>query len=229
MKKLFLTFLITLLMCFPVLASNTSMFIWVPSGHVVADRVRTYHGPLYINWQMLPIVVYSLKPQSLYLGNSPLKNKQKSIEVVTRDAQIVNCHLKVEFYFEEEGLPGFHSRVGEHYKERILTPTARASIRRVAGQLSIQDLFFANHDLIQKWDYANSPQRKKNLQASRLNVEQALLNEMRTGMKDYNIKVDKVSITLVEFSPVFIKKLDQKFEALCEAERIQKILEKEKQ
>ncbi len=130
-----------------------------------------------------------------------------AIETLTKDGQIVKMDLSVRFHIDPTRLPNLHREIGPDYINKVVRPEVRNQIRLAVSAYPVTEVYTEKRSEIQNQTQSNI---KKKFQASYLILDEILIRNIR-------------------FSPEFEKAIEQKQIAQQEAQRMQYVLEKERQ
>lgn len=157
-------------------------------------------------------VRYDVKTQTYNVGTSDADAgavgiTEPAIEARTADGQTVQMELSVRFRPNEEELWKLHREVGPNYAYKIIVPEIRSVIRTVVAQYNVMDVY----------------------SGKRTEIQQRLDEGLRTTFDRYYIELQEVLIRNTRFSDEFQKAIEAKQVALQEAQRMEYVLQKEKQ
>ena len=130
-----------------------------------------------------------------------------AIETLTKDGQIVKMDLSVRFHIDPTRLPNLHREIGPDYINKVVRPEIRNQIRLAVSAYPVTEVYTEKRSEIQNQTQNNL---KKKFQTSYLILDEILIRNIR-------------------FSPEFEKAIEQKQIAQQEAQRMQYVLEKERQ
>lgn len=152
---------------------------------------------------------YDVKTQTYSLGSSDndASHGDSAIEALTGDGQKVNVELSVRFQPQGENLWKLHKEVGNNYLNKIVIPEIRSVVRTVIAEYNVMDV------------YSNK----------RREIQEKIQAELTKTFGNYYIHLNEVLIRNIRFSDEFQKAIEAKQVALQEAQRMQYVLQKEKQ
>jgi regulator of protease activity HflC (stomatin/prohibitin superfamily) len=130
-----------------------------------------------------------------------------AIETLTKDGQIVKMDLSVRFHIDPTRLANLHREIGPDYINKVVRPEIRNQIRSSVSAYPVTEVYTEKRQEIQNQTQENL---KKKFRASYLILDEVLIRNIR-------------------FSPEFEKAIEQKQIAQQEAQRMQYVLEKERQ
>jgi prohibitin 2 len=130
-----------------------------------------------------------------------------AIETLTKDGQIVKMDLSVRFHIDPTRVTNLHREIGPDYINKVVRPEIRNQIRSSVSAYPVTEVYTEKRSEIQN-------QTQENLK--------------RKFSTSYLI-LDEVLIRNIRFSPEFEKAIEQKQIAQQEAQRMQYVLDKERQ
>lgn len=156
---------------------------------------------------------YDVKTQNYNLGTNDTQNNiggdnnENAIEARTSDGQTVSVELSVQFHPKADQLPDLHKKIGRDYVEKIIVPAIRSEVRAVIGKYSVESVY------------------SKDRQEIETKIEENL-----KGIFERNyIVMQDVLIRNTRFSEEYQKAIEAKQVALQESERMQYVLQKQRQ
>ena len=156
-------------------------------------------------------IYYDVKTQTYNIGtaetNQGSSSGEGAIEARTADGQTVQIELSVLYQPEEKELNLLHKEVGQNYASKIITPAIRSVVRAEIGQYNVESVYSTN----------------------RLEIQAKMEEALSNNFKKYYIRLNKVLIRNTVFSPEYQKAIEAKQVALQEAQRMQYVLQKERQ
>lgn len=153
---------------------------------------------------------YDVKTQTYNVGtsdNAGGTGSEGPIEARTADGQTVQVELSVRFQPEEAELWKLHKEVGQSYEAKIILPEIRGVVRTIVAQYSVMDVY----------------------SVKRLELQKRMEDALRKTFERYYIRLNDVVIRNTRFSEDFQKAIEAKQVALQEAQRMEYVLQKEKQ
>lgn len=130
-----------------------------------------------------------------------------AIETLTKDGQIVKMDLSVRFHIDPTRVTNLHREIGPDYINKVVRPEIRNQIRLAVSAYPVTEVYTEKRSEIQN-------QTQENLKR-KFNTSYLIL--------------DEVLIRNIRFSPEFEKAIEQKQIAQQEAQRMQYVLDKERQ
>ncbi len=130
-----------------------------------------------------------------------------AIETLTKDGQLVKMDLSVRFHIDPTRLADLHREIGPDYTNKVVRPEIRNQIRAAVSAYPVTEVYTEKRSEIQNQTQENL---KRKFKASYLILDEVLIRNIR-------------------FSPEFEKAIEQKQIAQQEAQRMQYVLEKERQ
>jgi prohibitin 2 len=130
-----------------------------------------------------------------------------AIETLTKDGQIVKMDLSVRFHIDPTRVTNLHREIGPDYINKVVRPEIRNQIRLAVSAYPVTEVYTEKRSEIQNQTQENL---KRKFSASYLILDEVLIRNIR-------------------FSPEFEKAIEQKQIAQQEAQRMQYVLDKERQ
>jgi prohibitin 2 len=130
-----------------------------------------------------------------------------AIETLTKDGQIVKMDLSVRFHIDPTRVTNLHREIGPDYINKVVRPEIRNQIRSSVSAYPVTEVYTEKRTEIQNQTQENL---KRKFSASYLILDEVLIRNIR-------------------FSPEFEKAIEQKQIAQQEAQRMQYVLDKERQ
>jgi len=128
------------------------------------------------------------------------------IEVRAADGAIVWFDITVLYSLKPVEAPSIYKNLGLDYVEKIVRPVIRSSIRGVAANYTVTEIYSTKRDEIQS----------------------TLFNNMKTELESRGLIVEDVLLRRVNLSQTLSDSIEQKLTAQQEAEKYDFILDKEK-
>lgn len=116
-----------------------SIFISIDAGHAGVRWSRftgTVHGRLYGEG-----VAVIFPWDRMYVYPVRLQSRTDSLAMLTRDGLTVNLVVTTRYTPNVRYLPLLHSSVGPDYRDKIVIPEVVASVRRVIGNLTPEEIY----------------------------------------------------------------------------------------
>lgn len=130
-----------------------------------------------------------------------------AIETLTKDGQIVKMDLSVRFHINQTRVTNLHREIGPDYINKVVRPEIRNQIRLAVSAYPVTEVYTEKRSEIQNQTQENL---KRKFSASYLILDEVLIRNIR-------------------FSPEFEKAIEQKQIAQQDAQRMQYVLDKERQ
>lgn len=130
-----------------------------------------------------------------------------AIETLTKDGQMVKMDLSVRFHIDPTRVTNLHREIGPDYINKVVRPEIRNQIRLAVSAYPVTEVYTEKRSEIQNQTQENL---KKKFSQSYLILDEVLIRNIR-------------------FSPEFEKAIEQKQIAQQEAQRMQYVLDKERQ
>jgi len=127
-------------------------------------------------------------------------------ETGSKDLQNVNVTLRVLYRPNKKKLPYIYKRLGEDYREKVFNSVGNEVLKAVVAQYDARELI-------------------TNRETVSLEIRQRLVSRSDT----FGIKLDDVSITHLNFSPEYVRAIEQKQVAQQLAERAKFVVLKSEQ
>ncbi len=156
---------------------------------------------------------YDVKTQTYNLGTNDTQNNNRgdnnetSIEARTSDGQTVHVELSVQFHPKPDQLPDLHKKIGQNYVTKIIVPAIRSEVRAVIGKYTVESVYSEN----------------------RQEIEDKIQTNLRSIFDKNYIVLQDVLIRNTRFSEEYQRAIEAKQVALQEAERMQYVLQKQRQ
>ena len=201
-----------------VLILLASSIVVVPVGNrLVAYNYLTkgFSKPLKEGFGfVLPMIyekyVYDIRTQ-VYTMSGVIQEgdlaRADAIEVLSSDGLKMDLDITVQFRLQEDEVNRMHQEIGPNYVDKIIRPTVREAIRNE----------FAQHEATA----AYSTKREE--------IEMKLTGRMEQALGKYYIDLEEVQIRNIELPPTVVAAIEEKKAAQQEAERMQYVLDKERQ
>jgi regulator of protease activity HflC (stomatin/prohibitin superfamily) len=183
---------------------------------VVYNRVtKGFRTPLTPGYGLvLPVInerfIYDVRTQVYTMSSVPQEGdiqRVDAIQVLSEDGLKMDLDITVQYHLDPEGLNELHSAVGRSYVDKIIRPTVREAIRNE----------FAKHEATA----AYSTEREV--------IKENLYAYLEAALVDYNMVLEDVLLRNIALPPTVVAAIEDKKAAQQEAERMQYVLEKERQ
>jgi prohibitin 2 len=192
----------------------------VPAGEraVIFDNIRGVlpemrnEGITFVVPFVQKAIRYDVKTQTYSLGGSDSDNMGAStadsaIEALTADGQKVSVELSVRFLPKDSDLPKLHQQVGVDYVNKIVVPEIRSVVRTIVAEYNVMDVY----------------------STKRRDIQIKMEKELRNTFENYYLQLNEVLIRNIRFSDEFQKAIEAKQVALQDAQRMEYVLQKERQ
>ena len=130
-----------------------------------------------------------------------------AITTLTKDGQMVTMDLSIRFHIDQTRVTNLHREIGPDYINKVIRPEIRNQIRLAVSAYPVTEVYTEKRSEIQNQTQENL---KRKFSASYLILDEVLIRNIR-------------------FSPEFEKAIEQKQIAQQEAQRMQYVLDKERQ
>ena len=204
-----------------VLVVVSSSVVIVPAGERavvfdnfqgVLDKTRNEGMTFVVPFVQQP-TYYDVKTQTYNLGTNDTQNNlggdnnENAIEARTSDGQTVHVELSVQFHPKADTLPELHKTIGRDYVGKIIVPAIRSEVRAVIGKYTVESVYSEN----------------------RQEIENKIEENLKSIFDRNHIVLQDVLIRNTRFSEEYQKVIEAKQVALQEAERMQYVLQKQRQ
>ncbi|HSE40343.1 MAG TPA: prohibitin family protein [Acidobacteriota bacterium] len=155
-------------------------------------------------------VMYDTRVQTYTMAATFAEGEPKgddAIETLTKDGQIVKMDLSVRFHIDPTRLTNLHREIGPDYINKVVRPEIRNQIRLAVSAYPVTEVYTEKRQEIQ---FQTQDNLKRKFRASYLILDEVLIRNIR-------------------FSTEFEKAIEQKQIAQQEAQRMQYVLDKERQ
>ena len=199
----------------------SSSVVIVPAGEraVIFDNFRGVlsqtrnEGMTFVMPFVQRPIYYDVKTQTYNVGTTDSQNNlrgdnnEPSIEARTSDGQTVHVELSVLYQPDTPTLPELHQKIGQNYVTKIIVPAIRSEVRAVIGKYTVESVYSEN----------------------RQEIESKIESGLGKIFKQNYILLKDVLIRNTRFSEEYQKAIEAKQVALQDAERMQYVLQKQKQ
>jgi prohibitin 2 len=197
-----------------------SSIVVVPVGErlVVFNRfTKSFSEPLNAGYGLvLPGIFerefYSIKTQEYTMSGIVEEGqvaRSDSIQVLSSDGLKMDLDITVLYHLDPKGLNVLHASVGVDYENIIIRPTLREAIRNEFAQYEATEAYSTSREV----------------------VAEQLAERLREALGQYNVILDERGVKLrnIALPPTVVAAIEEKKAAQQEAERMQYVLEKERQ
>jgi regulator of protease activity HflC (stomatin/prohibitin superfamily) len=179
-------------------------------NQVSGDLSTRYPGTNILIPGLQKEVMYDTRVQTYTMAATFAEGEPKgddAIETLTKDGQIVKMDLSVRFHIDPTRLPNLHREIGPDYINKVVRPEIRNQIRLAVSAYPVTEVYTEKRQEIQ---FQTQDNLKRKFRASYLILDEVLIRNIR-------------------FSTEFEKAIEQKQIAQQEAQRMQYVLDKERQ
>jgi prohibitin 2 len=179
-------------------------------NQVNGGLTQKYPGTNFLIPGVQKAITYDTRVQTYTMAATYAEGEKKgddAIETLTKDGQMVTMDLSVRFHIDQTRVTNLHREIGPDYINKIVRPEIRNQIRLAVSGYPVTEVYTEKRSEIQN-------QTQENLK--------------RKFSLSYLI-LDEVLIRNIRFSPEFEKAIEQKQIAQQEAQRMQYVLDKERQ
>jgi regulator of protease activity HflC (stomatin/prohibitin superfamily) len=179
-------------------------------NQVSGDLSTRYPGTNILIPGLQKEVMYDTRAQTYTMAATYAEGEPKgddAIETLTKDGQIVKMDLSVRFHIDPTRLTNLHREIGPDYINKVVRPEIRNQIRLAVSAYPVTEVYTEKRQEIQFQTQDN----------------------IRRKFKASYLILDEVLIRNIRFSTEFEKAIEQKQIAQQEAQRMQYVLDKERQ
>ena len=154
--------------------------------------------------------LYDARVQTFTMSESYGEGEAKgdeALEGLTKDGQVVKLDVSVRFHIDKPRLAELHQTVGIGYVDKVVRPHVRNVIRLAVSAYPVTEVYTEK----------------------RIEIQNTSMRELEPRLKTNFLVLDEVLIRRVTFSVEFQKAIEQKQIAQQEAQRMQYVLERERQ
>ena len=154
--------------------------------------------------------LYDARVQTFTMSESYGEGETKgddALEGLTNDGQVVKLDVSVRFHIDKPRLAELHQTVGIGYVDKVVRPHVRNVIRLAVSAYPVTEVYTEK----------------------RIEIQNTSMRELEPRLKTNFIILDEVLILRVTFSVEFQKAIEQKQIAQQDAQRMQYVLERERQ
>lgn len=119
--------------------------------------------------------------------NIKVQKAEMTIEGSTKDLQIVNTNVAVNYRINSEKAPNLYKQVGKSYEETILNPAIKESIKSAIAQYNAEEIT-----------------------VNRTAVSQSCLKAIQDKVEKYGIIIEDFNLTDFSFSEEYTKAIEDK-------------------
>ncbi len=130
-----------------------------------------------------------------------------ALEGLTKDGQVVKLDVTVRFHLDKTKLTELHQKIGVGYIDKVVRPHVRNVVRLAVSGYPVTEVY----------------------SEKRIEIQNRTFKELEPRLRENYLSLDEVLIRRVTFSAEFQKAIEQKQIAQQEAQRMQYILERERQ
>ncbi len=189
---------------FALLLFSSSIFVTIESGQ--AGVLYEKFGEGTVTDKKYPEGFHSKMPwNTMYIYDLRVQEERQEMEVLSRNGLTIAVEVSIRFSPEEENLGFLHKEIGQDYKDKIIIPEVRSSVRKVIGKYDPEELYSSKRELIQ----------------------QEIYEETRQNVKRKYIGLDAILIRSVELPPTIKAAIENKLKQEQESKEYEFRLEKE--
>jgi prohibitin 2 len=155
-------------------------------------------------------ILYDTRVQTYTMSATYAEGERRgddAIETLTKDGQMVRMDLSIRFHIDQTRVTNLHREIGPDYINKVVRPEIRNQIRLAVSGYPVTEVYTEKRSEIQN-------QTQQNLK--------------KKFYMSYLI-LDEILIRNISFSPEFEKAIEQKQIAQQDSQRMQYVLEKERQ
>ncbi len=130
-----------------------------------------------------------------------------ALEALTKDGQVVKLDVTVRFHIDKTKLTDIHQNIGVGYIDKAVRPHVRNLVRLAVSAYPVTEVYTEK----------------------RMEIQNRSFQELEPKFKSNYLVLDEILIRRVTFSVEFQKAIEQKQIAQQESQRMQYILERERQ
>ncbi len=162
-------------------------------GGTVVDKV--YSEGFYIVPPWDKLTVYNVRVQTV----------PQVLRALTKDGLHIKIYYSVRFHPEYDTLGLLHKVVGPDYAEKVVFPEADATIRRIVGSFSTEDIYTLRHSIVNP-----------------------IVNKTIESVVQRYVLIDNIMITKIELPPDIAYAIEKKVNYQIQANAYKFLIEKEK-
>jgi prohibitin 2 len=130
-----------------------------------------------------------------------------ALEALTKDGQVVKLDVSVRFHINKSKLAELHQNIGTGYIDKVVRPHVRNVVRLAVSAYPVTEVYTEK----------------------RIEIQNTSFRELDPKFRQNYLALDEVLIRRVTFSAEFQKAIEQKQIAQQEAQRMQYVLDRERQ
>ncbi len=130
-----------------------------------------------------------------------------ALEALTKDGQVVKLDVTVRFHIDKSKLTDLHQTIGIGYVDKVVRPHVRNVVRLAVSAYPVTEVYTEK----------------------RIEIQNATFRDLHPKFQENFLTLDEILIRRVTFSVEFQKAIEQKQIAQQEAQRMQYVLERERQ
>jgi regulator of protease activity HflC (stomatin/prohibitin superfamily) len=131
----------------------------------------------------------------------------EALEGLTKDGQVVKLDVSVRFHIDKTKLDRLHDTIGPAYIDKVVRPHVRNAVRLAVSAYPVTEVYSEKRIELQNLSY----------------------RQLQPNFRTNYLILDELLIRRVTFSTEFQKAIEQKQIAQQEAQRMQYVLERERQ
>lgn len=198
-----------------VLLANTILIIDAGEMAVIFNQLSgglssRYPGTNILIPGLQKPILYDTRVQTYTMSATYAEGERRgddAIETLTKDGQMVRMDLSIRFHIDQTRVTNLHREIGPDYINKVVRPEIRNQIRLAVSGYPVTEVYTEKRSEIQN-------QTQQNLK--------------KKFYMSYLI-LDEILIRNISFSPEFEKAIEQKQIAQQDSQRMQYVLEKERQ
>ncbi len=198
-----------------VLLANTILIIDAGEMAVIFNQLSgglssRYPGTNILIPGLQKPILYDTRVQTYTMSATYAEGERRgddAIETLTKDGQMVRMDLSIRFHIDPTRGTNLHREIGPDYINKVVRPEIRNQIRLAVSGYPVTEVYTEKRSEIQN-------QTQENLKR-KFNMSYLIL--------------DEILIRNISFSPEFEKAIEQKQIAQQDSQRMQYVLDKERQ
>jgi regulator of protease activity HflC (stomatin/prohibitin superfamily) len=155
-------------------------------------------------------VIYDGRVQTFSLSGATSEGEARgdeSLDALTKDGQVVKLDVSVRFHIDKSKVTELHQHIGTGYIDKVVRPQVRNILRIAVASYPVTEVYTEK----------------------RIEVQNRSAQELESKFKANYLVLDEVLIRKISFSPEFQRAIELKQIAQQDSQRMQYVLEKEKQ
>jgi regulator of protease activity HflC (stomatin/prohibitin superfamily) len=155
-------------------------------------------------------IIYDSRVQTYTMSGSYGEGESRgdeALEGLTKDGQVVKLDVSVRFHIDKPKLDQLHQTIGPAYIDKVVRPHVRNVVRLAVSGYPVTEVYSER----------------------RIELQNLSFRQLEPSFKTNFLILDELLIRRVTFSVEFQKAIEQKQIAQQEAQRMQYVLEREKQ